>query len=97
VLLWRGSCHGFGAKDFHSGCDGHARTLASILDNDGNVLGGLTPDEDLASFIFTLKNPHGIAPRRFELREKKKDGAIWCDASVEAILEYLTTAILQRQ
>lgn len=94
MLLWRGSCHRFGAKDFHSRCDGHARTLTFILNKDGHVLGSFTPvkwesrvtncftaDEDLVSFIFTSKNPHGIIPRRFELRQKKKDSAIWCDAS----------------
>jgi hypothetical protein len=43
VLLWRGSRDGFGARDFHQRCDGHANTLTLILDTDGNVFGGFTP------------------------------------------------------
>jgi hypothetical protein len=34
-LLWRGSRDGFGAIDFHNRCDGHASTLAVILDTRG--------------------------------------------------------------
>jgi hypothetical protein len=43
VLLWRGSRDGFGAEDFHGRCDGHANTLALILDTGENVSGGFTP------------------------------------------------------
>jgi hypothetical protein len=28
TLLWRGSSDGFGARDFHDRCDGHAPTPA---------------------------------------------------------------------
>jgi hypothetical protein len=42
-LLWRGSRDGFGARDFHSRCDGHANTLTLIEDIYGCVFGGLTP------------------------------------------------------
>jgi hypothetical protein len=34
-LLWRGSRDGFGARDFHSRCDGHAPTLALIQERPG--------------------------------------------------------------
>jgi hypothetical protein len=44
-LLWRGSRDGFGARDFHSRCDGHANTLTVILDTNGNIFGGFTPVE----------------------------------------------------
>jgi uncharacterized coiled-coil protein SlyX len=44
-LLWRGSRDGFGARDFHSRCDGHANTLTLIEDVSGNVFGGFTPVE----------------------------------------------------
>jgi hypothetical protein len=30
-------------------------------------------------FLFTLRNPHGVPPRKFMLREEKKQSAIWCD------------------
>jgi hypothetical protein len=88
-LLWRGSRDGFSARDFHSRCDGHANTLAVILDTEGNIFGGFTPVEwesrggltaDLSqkSFLFTLKNPHNMPARRFALMDGKKDEAIFC-------------------
>jgi hypothetical protein len=40
-LLWRGSWHGFKAKDFHLRCDGHTKTLTVILDTDGNIFAGV--------------------------------------------------------
>jgi hypothetical protein len=80
-LLWRGGRDGFGARDFHSRCDGHANTLTVILDTNGNIFGGFTPvewkssthvkfkaDASLKSFLFTLKNPHNVPARRFALR-----------------------------
>jgi hypothetical protein len=92
VLLWRGSRDGFTAREFHRLCNGHANTLTLILDTDENVFGGFTPvkwespipyghckgDDSLRSFLFTLRNPHGVPPRRFVLREEKKKKAIWC-------------------
>jgi hypothetical protein len=43
VLLWRGSRDGFRVQDFHDQCNGHANTLALILDTGGNVFGGFAP------------------------------------------------------
>jgi hypothetical protein len=43
--LWRGSRDGFGARDFHSRCDGHANTLTFIQDVFGNLFGAFTPVE----------------------------------------------------
>jgi hypothetical protein len=37
-------------------------------------------DESRKSFLFTLKNPHNITPRRFELKAQDKDWAIQCDS-----------------
>jgi hypothetical protein len=90
-LLWRGSRDGFGVRDFHSRCDGHANSLTVILDTKGNVFGGFTPanwdssrywkaDDSLRSFLFTLKNPHNIPARRFALKAEEKSQAIWCDS-----------------
>jgi hypothetical protein len=45
TLLWRGSRNGFGVRDFHRRCDGHANTLTVILDTQGNIFGGFTPVE----------------------------------------------------
>jgi hypothetical protein len=35
-------------------------------------------DPSLKSFLFTLRNPHNIPPRRFALKAEKKDEAIFC-------------------
>jgi hypothetical protein len=45
TLLWRGSRDGFGARDFHGRCGGHAPTLILIQDTAGNIFGGFTPVE----------------------------------------------------
>jgi hypothetical protein len=60
-----------------------------IADTDGNVFGGFTPvewqnncwwkgDDRLRSFLFTLRNPHSVLPRKFALRAEKKQDAIYC-------------------
>jgi hypothetical protein len=92
ALLWRGSRDGFKAKQFHRHCDGHPNTLTVILDTNGNIFGAFTPiawesstfgkyktDPSLTSFLFTLKNPHNVAARRFALKAEKKESAIYCD------------------
>jgi hypothetical protein len=89
TLLWRGSRDGFGVRDFHSHCDGHANTLTVILDTNGNIFGGFTPvrwsspnpreaeaDPSLKSFLFTLKNPHNVPARRFVLSAERDHYAI---------------------
>jgi hypothetical protein len=89
TLLWRGSRDGFGAKDFHRRCDGHANTLTLIEDTGWNIFGGFTPvkwesiggakaDPSLMSFLFTLKNPHNFPARKFALKADQKEMAICC-------------------
>jgi hypothetical protein len=88
-LLYRGSRDGFKMSDFHQRCDGRNRTLVLIKTKKGNIFGGYTPlawasagsykkDESMETFLFTLKNPHGLDPIRFRL---KGDGshAICCE------------------
>jgi hypothetical protein len=95
TLLWRGSRDGFGARDFHGRCDGHAPTLTLIQDTEGNIFGGFTPvewesrtgdfhecfeaDPSLESFPFPLKNPHNFPVRKFALKAER-DWAICCDS-----------------
>jgi hypothetical protein len=97
TLLWRGSRDGFGVRDFHSRCDGHAPTLTLIEDTTGNIFGGFTPvewesrtgnwfecmkaDPSLMSFLFTLKNPHNFPARKFGLKIEMKSKAIYCNSS----------------
>jgi hypothetical protein len=37
-------------------------------------------DNSLRSFLFTLRNPHGVPPRKFALKEEMKRAAIYCDS-----------------
>lgn len=64
-LLYRGSLHGFGAKDFHKKCDGHAHTLTIVKTIQGYIFGGFTNFQwdsisywqlDQEAFIFSLIN-----------------------------------------
>jgi hypothetical protein len=91
-LLWQGSRDDFLAREFHRRCDGRANSLTLIADTDGNVFGGFTPvkwesgyeykgDDNLRSFLFTLRNPHGVPPRKFALTAEKKQFAISCDST----------------
>jgi hypothetical protein len=92
TVLWRGSRDGFGARDFHGRCDGHANTLTLIEDTKGNIFGGFTPvewdssngykaDRSLKSFLFTLKNPHNFRAKKFGLKAGEKDKAIGCGSA----------------
>jgi hypothetical protein len=94
MLLWRGSRDGFGVRDFHGRCNGHAPTLTLIQDIVGNIFGGFTSvewesrtedfhesfkaDLSLASFLFTLKNPRNFLARKFALNVNKLHRAIGC-------------------
>jgi hypothetical protein len=40
----------------------------------------LKGDDSLRSFLFTLRNPHDVPPRKFALKEKEKRYAICCDS-----------------
>jgi hypothetical protein len=105
TMLWRGSRDGFTAKEFHRRCDGRANTLTLILDTDRNVFGGFTPvkwessasgkwkgADSLRSFLFTLRNPHGVPPRKFALKADKKDKV--CQFNEKATWRYARNQLL---
>jgi hypothetical protein len=63
------------------------------LDTFRNIFGGFTPveweslprgavvgDESLKTFVFTLKNPHKLAPRKFPLNPRWKHQALCSSA-----------------
>jgi hypothetical protein len=92
-LLWRWSRSNCDLLSFHRECDGHAPTLTLIKDRDGNTFGGYTPipwespppgasrfksDESLQTCLFTLKNPHNLAPMTFSLNHACRERAIRC-------------------
>jgi hypothetical protein len=85
-LIYRGSRDGFHASDFHSKCDKESNTVTLIETTKGFIFGGFTPiawdssndyksDSSGKSFLFTLKNPHNISPRKFKLLNAST--AIW--------------------
>jgi hypothetical protein len=60
-----------------------------VQDTEGNIFGGFTPitweseckvkcDQSLGSFLFTIKNGHGIPPTIFPIKDDRKDFAIYC-------------------
>jgi hypothetical protein len=110
TLLWRGSRDGFGAVEFHSRCDGHPNTLTVILDTKGNIFGGFTSvkwesdgdgkdkgDDSLQSFLFTLKNPHSVSPRKFALRREQKQHAIYCCSASGPVFGFNKAIRLNRE
>jgi hypothetical protein len=87
-LLYRGSRDGFGMAEFHRRCDGRSRTLVLVKTTNNNIFGGYTPlewdsksgykkDERMETFLFTLRNPHGLDRIRFRLKPGGSD-AIYC-------------------
>jgi hypothetical protein len=96
-LLYRGSSDGFGANAFHSKCDGfEGKTVTFILTDEGYIFGGFTPlswdsggafkgDANGEGFVFTLKNPYGLAEQKFPLRDNQRAKAICCRRSAGPI------------
>jgi hypothetical protein len=91
-LLYRGSRDGFGCRDFHRLCDNRAGTVTVIQSDGGFVFGGYTPvawrssgswinDNSMKSFLFTMKNPHGLSPRVFGLKANGLNGAVQCSST----------------
>jgi hypothetical protein len=47
--------------------------------------GGWKGDDSLRSFLFTLRNPHGVPPRKFALKAEKKQDAIYGNSAYSAV------------
>jgi hypothetical protein len=84
-LLYRGSLDGFEAATFHDRCDEHPKTLTLVSSTNGAIFGGYTPlawisrgrhvpDRSLKSFLFTIKNPHGLPAQIF--KQQREENAI---------------------
>jgi len=89
-LLYRATRDGFGSKDFHSRCDGHANTL-TILKAKGSefIFGGFTTVEwessncfisDRNAFIFSLTNIDN-KPLKMKVNPRRHEYAIRCHSS----------------
>ena len=81
VVLYKATRDGFTDKDFQLKCKGKGEAWAIISDVKGNVFGGYTSIgwegrnkwvEDPASYVYTLVNPHGIPPTKYNPKENSK-------------------------
>ncbi len=86
-LLYRASEHEYRSYSFHKYCDDKGPTFVVIKSSGGWIFGGYTSQSwkyyitdqfhphdkiDYKSFIFTLKNPHGLNPTRFMMRDDRE-------------------------
>ena len=74
-LQYRGSRDSLAHLSFHAHCDNMGPALVVVRSKEGHVFGGytrvgFTPRDghttDPYAFVFTLSNPHGVPPTRFE-------------------------------
>lgn len=88
-LIYRGSTHGFGAKDFHNQCDGKSKTLTIIKTTQSYIFGGYTSLQwdsisywqlDPDSFIFSLVNKENT-PIKIKHDSSSGNYSICCGAT----------------
>lgn len=74
TLLYSATRDGFGANIFHQKCDNRGPTLVVIKSANGYLFGGYasvpwdssaTNKKAKDSYLFTLTNPHNIAPTKY--------------------------------
>jgi hypothetical protein len=90
-LLYRGTRDGFGAKDFHSKCDGHSNTLTIVKAKGSEfIFGGFTSinwdslgrwrhKSDPNAFLFSLTNGDN-RPLKIKIDPNQRQYAIYCDS-----------------
>jgi hypothetical protein len=88
-LLYRGTRDGFGAKDFHSKCDGHSNTLTILKAKQSKfIFGGFTAmswdstsgyKSDRNAFIFSLTNKDN-KPLKMKIDPNRHEYGIVCDS-----------------
>lgn len=85
-LLYRASSDGMTAADFHKKCDNQGPTVTIVRSANGCVFGGFASvswgkdgkgHKAPGSFLFTLKNLHGIAPTYFPLKDRMDGNAVF--------------------
>jgi hypothetical protein len=78
-LIYSASRDGYTAKAFHESCDSRWPTVTVIRSKNGYIFGGFTTvawdstdadKTDTLAFLFTLKNPYGIEPTKYPIRER---------------------------
>jgi hypothetical protein len=85
-LLYRSSVHGKAASTFHAQCDNKGPTITLVRCTGGCIFGGFTPEPWQSrgnyaradnSFLFSLVNPRGAPPQKFDLIPGKGGAAIF--------------------
>jgi hypothetical protein len=88
-ILYRGSVHGFGAKDFHNKCDGNSKTLTIVKTTLGYIFGGYADlhwdsvsywQLDQEAFIFSLLNKEN-KPAKIKHDPNSGNYSICCGAT----------------
>lgn len=91
---------GFNHSAFHQLCDNKGPTLTLIQSSAGHLFGGFTAasweglktyKSDPSTFIFTLSNPHNIAPTLYPLKFEETHHAIYCHSSHCPVFGYVST------
>jgi hypothetical protein len=53
-------------------------------------------DDRLRSFLFTLRNPRGLPPRKFALRAGRKQRTVYCNSTIEVELHFCLRKLQQK-
>jgi len=89
-LLYRASCDGWGASNFHSKCDNQGPTLTVIRSTGGYIFGGFCDTAwssnrgyktSAKAFLFTLKCHSGLAPTKMRLNQRNNGYAVYHSGS----------------
>jgi hypothetical protein len=90
-LLYRGTRDGFNVANCHPRVKGHSNLLIVVESTGGWIFGGYahckwpengwSGDPSQKSFLFTLKNPHNIPPRRFEMESTMQKYVLYFQTS----------------
>jgi hypothetical protein len=88
-LLYRGTRDGFTVANCHPLVTGHSNLVVLVESTGGWIFGGYahckwpeshhgwSGDPSQKSFLFTLKNPHNIPPRRFAVESTRKENVLF--------------------
>ncbi|CAF1452508.1 unnamed protein product [Rotaria sordida] len=86
-LVYKAAIHGFSAENFRRHCNGQGPTMIIIESKTGKYLFGAFTKllwsnqrgykQDTDSFLFTLTNPHGLLPSKFDINKSHSDHAVY--------------------
>jgi hypothetical protein len=89
-LIYKASRDGFDTNAFHTRCNNQGPTFTIIQSNNGYLFGGYTAvaftsdcnyKNDTTAFLFTLTNPHDIAPTKYLINPANVGNAVYHHSS----------------